>query len=86
MKLGNRGMNQPCIVMRTTRCYITPQNHGVAIGSASLPDGWLQLMANANGGSSEGIVHRSNPWLSVQFHSEACAGPMDASFLLGHFL
>ena len=28
MKYGNRSMNQPCIDMRTTRCYITPQNHG----------------------------------------------------------
>lgn len=28
MRYGNRGMNQPCIDMRTTKCYITPQNHG----------------------------------------------------------
>lgn len=28
MKFGNRGMNQPCIDMRTAKCYITPQNHG----------------------------------------------------------
>lgn len=28
MKYGNRGANQPCIDMRTGRCYITPQNHG----------------------------------------------------------
>ena len=25
MKYGNRGMNQPCIDLRTTKCYITPQ-------------------------------------------------------------
>jgi carbamoyl-phosphate synthase/aspartate carbamoyltransferase len=31
MKFGNRGMNQPCIDMRTTRCYITPQNPGFAL-------------------------------------------------------
>ena len=29
MKYGNRGANQPCIDLRTGRCYITPQNHGV---------------------------------------------------------
>lgn len=28
MKYGNRGMNQPCVDMRTTKCYITAQNHG----------------------------------------------------------
>ena len=43
-------------------------------------------MVNANGGSNEGIVHRRNPWLSVQFHPEARAGLMDTSFLFGHFL
>ena len=25
MRYGNRGMNQPCIDLRTGRCYITPQ-------------------------------------------------------------
>jgi carbamoylphosphate synthase small subunit len=25
MKYGNRGMNQPVVDMRTTRCFITPQ-------------------------------------------------------------
>jgi carbamoylphosphate synthase small subunit len=30
MKYGNRGMNQPCVDMRTTKCYITAQNHGYA--------------------------------------------------------
>ncbi|CAK0863991.1 unnamed protein product [Prorocentrum cordatum] len=54
MKFGNRGMNQPCVDMRTTRCYITPQNHGFAIDNASLSDGWMPLMINANDGSNEG--------------------------------
>lgn len=31
MKYGNRGMNQPCIDLRTTKGYITPQNHGFAV-------------------------------------------------------
>merc|ERR1719367_2527720 len=79
-------MNQPCIDLRTTRCYITPQNHGFAVDSSSLPPEWLPLMVNANDGSNEGIVHRANPWFSVQFHPEACAGPMDTSFLFEQFL
>merc|ERR1719203_1383896 len=72
--------------MRTTRCYITPQNHGFALDSQSLPKDWLQFMVNANDGSNEGIIHRTRPWFSVQFHPEACAGPMDTSFLFDHFL
>lgn len=86
MKFGNRGMNQPCIDLRTTRCYITSQNHGFAVDSSSLPQGWMPLMMNANDGSNEGIIHIQRPWLSVQFHPEACAGPTDTSFLFSHFV
>ena len=31
MKYGNRGMNQPCVDLRTTKCYVTSQNHGYAV-------------------------------------------------------
>jgi len=86
MKFGNRGMNQPCIDMRTTRCYITPQNHGFAVDSASLPADWTPLMVNANDGSNEGIIHRLRPWFSVQFHPEACGGPTDTAFLFHNFI
>jgi carbamoyl-phosphate synthase small subunit len=86
MKFGNRGMNQPCIDMRTTRCYITPQNHGFAVDSSTLPAEWTPLMVNANDGSNEGIVHRMRPWCSVQFHPEACGGPTDTAFLFHNFI
>eukprot|EP00929_Paragymnodinium_shiwhaense_P112634 TRINITY_DN808_c0_g1_i3.p2 TRINITY_DN808_c0_g1~~TRINITY_DN808_c0_g1_i3.p2 ORF type:complete len:1588 (-),score=504.94 TRINITY_DN808_c0_g1_i3:80-4843(-) len=86
MKFGNRGMNQPCVDMRTTRCYITPQNHGFAIDSETLPENWMQFMVNANDGSNEGIIHGLRPWFSVQFHPEACGGPTDTAFLFHQFL
>jgi carbamoyl-phosphate synthase small subunit len=86
MKFGNRGMNQPCVDMRTSRCYITPQNHGFAVDSATLPADWTPLMVNANDGTNEGIIHRQNPWFSVQFHPEACGGPTDTAFLFKNFL
>ena len=74
MKFGNRGMNQPCIDMRTARCYITPQNHGFAVDESSLPSDWKPLFTNANDYSNEGIVHKTKPFFSVQFHPEACGG------------
>jgi carbamoyl-phosphate synthase small subunit len=86
MKFGNRGVNQPCVDMRTTRCYITPQNHGFAVDSESLPAEWTQLMVNANDGTNEGIIHRQRPWCSVQFHPEACGGPTDSAFLFHNFI
>jgi carbamoyl-phosphate synthase small subunit len=86
MKFGNRGMNQPCVDLRTTRCYITPQNHGFAVDAESLPCEWCPLMVNANDGTNEGIIHRSRPWFSVQFHPEACGGPTDTAFLFQQFL
>merc|ERR1719210_1651129 len=86
MKFGNRGMNQPCIDLRTTRCYITAQNHGFAVDSGSLPPEWMPLMVNANDGTNEGVIHRMRPWFSVQFHPEACGGPTDTAFLFQDFI
>eukprot|EP00903_Cladosiphon_okamuranus_P012119 g11371.t1 len=86
MKFGNRGMNQPCIDMRTAKCYITPQNHGFAVDPATLPDGWKTLFSNANDNTNEGIIHQTEPWSSVQFHPEAAGGPMDTAFLFEGFI
>jgi carbamoyl-phosphate synthase small subunit len=54
MKYGNRGQTQPCIDLRTMRCYITPQNHGFAVDTASLPRNWKPFFVNANDSSNEG--------------------------------
>ena len=86
MKYGNRGMNQPCIDLRTTKCYITPQNHGYAVNSDTLPPEWKTLFLNANDLSNEGIIHTSRPFFSAQFHPEACGGPRDTSFLFANFI
>ncbi|CAJ1380116.1 unnamed protein product [Effrenium voratum] len=85
MKFGNRGVNQPCVDLRTGRCYITSQNHGFAVDDTQLPPGWEPLFVNANDGSNEGIGHKEKPWLSVQFHPEACCGPVDTAFLFDEF-
>jgi len=86
MKYGNRGMNQPCIDLRTGRCYITPQNHGFAVDSKSLPPKWKPLFINANDLTNEGIIHTDKPFFSVQFHPEASGGPLDTAFLFDKFV
>lgn len=86
LKYGNRGMNQPCIDLRTGRCYITPQNHGFAVDSKSLPANWKPLFINANDLTNEGIVHTDKPFFSVQFHPEASGGPLDTAFLFDKFI
>ena len=86
MKYGNRGMNQPCIDMRSTKCYITAQNHGYAVDATSLPPDWKTLFLNANDLSNEGIVHTSKPFFSCQFHPEACGGPTDTGHLFANFV
>ena len=86
MKYGNRSMNQPCIDLCTARCYITPQNHGFAVDTDSLPADWKPLFMNANDHSNEGITHTFKPFFSAQFHPEAAGGPTDTSFLFDKFI
>ncbi|KAJ3326520.1 hypothetical protein HDU93_002404, partial [Gonapodya sp. JEL0774] len=71
MEFGNRGQNIPCTDLYTGRCYITSQNHCYAVDTATLADGWAEWFVNANDGSNEGIMHKTLPYFSVQFHPEA---------------
>jgi carbamoyl-phosphate synthase/aspartate carbamoyltransferase len=86
LKYGNRGMNQPCVDLRTGRCYITPQNHGFAVNTDTLPPLWKPLFINANDLTNEGIIHTTKPFFSVQFHPEASGGPFDTAFLFEKFV
>jgi len=86
LKYGHRGQNQPCIEVGTQRCYITSQNHGFAVSRDSLPRGFRIWYENANDDTVEGIRHKSGPFMSVQFHPEASAGPYDTEFIFDLFL
>lgn len=86
LKFGHRGHNQPCRDMKTGNCYITSQNHGYAVDAKTLPKDWEVYFYNLNDGSVEGIIHRSKPFFSVQFHPEACPGPTDTSWLFDKFV
>ena len=51
------------------------QNHGFAVSASGLPGDWEELFVNENDKSNEGLVHRTKPFFSVQFHPEHRAGP-----------
>ena len=86
LKYGHRSQNQPCIEVGTKRCYITSQNHGYAVDSATLPEDWREWFYNNNDGTNEGIIHISKPFFGTQFHPEASPGPDDTEFLFDMFI
>ena len=86
LKYGHRSHNQPVRRVGTTQCFITSQNHGYAVNTDTLPMDWEPLFVNMNDGSNEGIRHQTKPWMSAQFHPEACSGPVDTEFLFDEFV
>jgi len=86
LKFGHRSQNQPCREEGTRRCYITSQNHGFAVDPRSLPGDWRPWFTNANDQTNEGIIHKTKPFMSVQFHPEAAPGPTDTEFLFDKFI
>ncbi|MCL2212680.1 MAG: carbamoyl phosphate synthase small subunit [Oscillospiraceae bacterium] len=78
LKFGHRGANQPIKDVKTGRVYITSQNHGYTVIS---DDSWL---VSVNDGTCEGLDYGKS--FSVQFHPEACGGPLDTGFLFDMFV
>lgn len=86
LKYGHRGQNQPVIECGTNNCFVTSQNHGFAVDTESLPEDWRPWFENLNDRTNEGIRHAWKPFRSVQFHPEACPGPVDTAYLFDEFL
>lgn len=86
LKYGHRSHNQPALQVGTDRAVITSQNHGYAVDTKQLDEGWEPYFINLNDGTSEGIRHRTKPFFSVQFHPEATSGPVDTEFLFDRFM
>ncbi|KAK4999947.1 Multifunctional pyrimidine synthesis protein CAD [Elasticomyces elasticus] len=86
MKYGNRAHNIPALDLRTGKCHITSQNHGYAVDAKTLPDDWHEYFINLNDQSNEGMIHKTRPIFSTQFHPEAKGGPQDSTFLFERYL
>ena len=78
LKFGHRGQNHPVQDLDTGRVFVTSQNHGYAVNRESLAGKQVaEIFRNCNDGTVEGIIHRKNRVLGVQFHPEAAPGPRD---------
>ena len=86
LKYGHRAQNQPCMDTGTGRCYMTSQNHGFAIKRNSLPHDWKTWFEQVNDKTIEGIKHSRLPFMAVQFHPEACPGPVDTENLFDQYI
>lgn len=84
MKFGHHGGNHPVRDEKTKRVYITSQNHEYVV--CDLPDEVEPAYVNINDNTIEGLIHKTLPIFSVQFHPEASPGPLDSSFLFDRFL
>ena len=84
LKFGHRGQNHACIDVKTSKCYITSQNHGYAVNN--LPDYAEATMLDVNDRTVEGMSHKILPFFAVQFHPEASPGPRDTEFLFDKFI
>jgi len=87
LKYGHRGANQPVQETATSKVYITSQNHGYAVTTAdTLPQNAVVSFSNLNDGTCEGLDYLDMPAFSVQFHPEACGGPLDTRYLFDRFI
>ncbi|KAI5357207.1 Putative carbamoyl-phosphate synthase small subunit domain, glutamine amidotransferase [Septoria linicola] len=86
MKYGNRAHNIPALDLMTGKCHITSQNHGYAVDPTTLPEDFKEYFSNLNDGSNEGMIHKTRPIFSTQFHPEAKGGPLDSSYLFDAYL
>jgi carbamoyl-phosphate synthase small subunit len=79
LKFGHRGINHPVIDRRTGLVEVTSQNHGFMVDAETRPAGEYEVThVSGNDGTLEGMVHRTLPVLSCQYHPEASPGPHDS--------
>ena len=86
LKFGHRGANHPVQDVATGRVHITAQNHGYAVDPDGLSNDIEVSQVHLNDGTCEGLRHRSEPVISIQYHSEASPGPLDNVYVFDRFV
>jgi carbamoyl-phosphate synthase small subunit len=87
MKYGHRGANHPVKDLKTGRVYISTLNHGYMVKTESIDPSVAEVsFINVNDKTVEGLHYLGKNVFSVQFHPEACAGPLDSEFLFDEFI
>ena len=87
LKYGHRGGNHPVKDLETGRVYITSQNHGYAVDEESLdPSVAVPAFVNVNDKTNEGLKSVGKNIFTVQYHPEACPGPLDSGYLFDRFM
>ena len=70
----HRSANQPVRKEGTNRTYISSQNVCRAVKASSMPSDWEVYFTNLNDGATDGIRHRSKPFIGINFAPEVCVG------------
>ncbi|WP_317900001.1 glutamine-hydrolyzing carbamoyl-phosphate synthase small subunit [Aurantibacillus circumpalustris] len=88
MHTGHRGINHPVQNIISGKSEITSQNHGFTVNEKEInsnPN--LEIShVNLNDKTIEGIRLKNYKAFSVQYHPEACPGPLDARYLFDEFV
>lgn len=86
LKYGHHGANHPVKDLNTNRVYISTQNHNYVISDDSIdPTIAKPWFVNVNDKTIEGVEYINENIKTVQFHPEACAGPLDTDELFDQF-
>lgn len=87
MKYGHHGANHPVKNLETGRVYISTQNHNFVIKPESIDNRIaVPWFINVNDKTMEGVRYLHSNVKTVQFHPEACAGPLDTDGLFEEFM
>jgi carbamoyl-phosphate synthase small subunit len=86
LPFGHRGGNHPVKDMTTGKVTITAQNHGYAVDPDGLNSAAYVSHVNLNDQTVEGIALRHEPLMTIQYHSEACPGPLDNAYIFDRFV
>jgi carbamoyl-phosphate synthase small subunit len=85
LPFGHRGGNHPVKDLANGTVTITAQNHGYAVDPDGLDSAAYVSHLNLNDETVEGIALRNEPLLTIQFHAEACPGPLDSMGIFDRF-